>query len=121
MNPEALLAGFFLYLGLLFLLARLGEERGGRLFQSPWTYTLSLGIYATAWTFFGSAGWAATSGPLFLTIYLGPPWPWPFGPFSTCAFCAWPGPTASPPGPTSSTCATAGTPSWGRWPRGFSS
>ena len=69
MSPEALLAGLFLYLGLLFLLARLGEERGGRLFQSPWTYTLSLGVYATAWTFFGSAGWAATSGPLFLTIY----------------------------------------------------
>ena len=56
MSPEALLAGLFLYLGLLFLLARLGEERGGRLFQSPWTYTLSLGVYATAWTFFGSAG-----------------------------------------------------------------
>lgn len=80
MNPEALLAGFFLYLGLLFLLARLGEERGGRLFQSPWTYTLSLGVYATAWTFFGSAGWAATSGPLFLTIYLGP----------TLALALWP-------------------------------
>ena len=80
MSPEALLAGLFLYLGLLFLLARLGEERGGRLFQSPWTYTLSLGVYATAWTFFGSAGWAATSGPLFLTIYLGP----------TLALALWP-------------------------------
>lgn len=34
-------------------------------------YVLSLGVYATAWTFYGSIGKAARSGNLFLAIYLG--------------------------------------------------
>lgn len=40
--------------------------------NSPITYTLSLSIYATAWTFYGAVGSAARSGLEFLTIYLGP-------------------------------------------------
>ncbi len=37
----------------------------------PTVYALSLAVYCTAWTFYGSVGRAAT-GLSFLTIYLGP-------------------------------------------------
>ncbi|MFN4231659.1 ATP-binding protein [Thermus sp.] len=72
MNPFLLLLSLFLYLGLLFLVALLGEGRGRAWVQSPWAYTLSLAVYATAWTFMGSVGRAATEGASFLPIYLGP-------------------------------------------------
>ncbi len=67
------------YLALLFGLGLLGERR--RLPPSPWLYVLSLGVYATAWTFYGSVGRAAEAGVLFLPIYLGPTlglFLWPF-------------------------------------------
>ena len=35
-------------------------------------YSLSMAIYCTAWTYYGSVGKAATSGLLFVPIYLGP-------------------------------------------------
>jgi len=84
MNPWTLLLGLFLYLGLLFLVALWGEGRGGRWAKGPWAYALSLAVYATAWTFLGSAGRAATEGATFLPIYLGPTltlllWPWLHG------------------------------------------
>jgi Na+/proline symporter/signal transduction histidine kinase/ActR/RegA family two-component response regulator len=41
---------------------------GGR----PLVYALSLAVYCTSWTFFGSVGFAATSGYSFLAVYLGP-------------------------------------------------
>lgn len=40
--------------------------------NSSLTYVLTLGVYATAWTFYGSVGKCATSGMLFLPIYTGP-------------------------------------------------
>ncbi len=40
--------------------------------RSPLTYTLSLSVYCTAWTFYGAVGNAARSGLEYLTIYLGP-------------------------------------------------
>ena len=39
---------------------------------SPWVYTLSLAVYCTTWTFYGSVGKAVSTGMLFLTIYIGP-------------------------------------------------
>lgn len=62
-----------LYLGLLFLVAYAAEEGWipARVARHPLTYTLSLGVYATTWTFYGSVGFAQTQGYLFLTIYLG--------------------------------------------------
>ncbi|MDZ4164753.1 MAG: ATP-binding protein [Smithellaceae bacterium] len=63
------------YLTLLFLLAYYAErrERAGRsIVANPYIYSLSLAVYCTAWTFYGSVGKAATSGLMFLTIYLGP-------------------------------------------------
>ncbi len=63
------------YLSLLFLIAYYAEwrERRGRsIVANPYIYSLSLAVYCTAWTFYGSVGKAATSGLSFLTIYLGP-------------------------------------------------
>ncbi|RTI48145.1 histidine kinase [Thermus scotoductus] len=62
----------FLYLASLFLVALWGEGRGRTLAQSAHAYAFSLAVYATAWTFFGSVGRAATEGMGFLSIYLGP-------------------------------------------------
>jgi PAS domain S-box-containing protein len=65
-------AGFG-YLLLLFLIAY-ATDRGivpERWVSNPLTYTLSLGVYATSWSFYGSVGFADRQGYLFLTIYLG--------------------------------------------------
>ncbi len=61
------------YLALLFLLAWLAE-RGTiplSVARHPITYTLSLGVYATSWSYYGSVGLAQGGGFLYLTIYLG--------------------------------------------------
>lgn len=61
------------YLALLFLLAWLAE-RGTiplAVARHPITYTLSLGVYATSWSYYGSVGLAQDGGFLFLTIYIG--------------------------------------------------
>lgn len=63
------------YMGVLFLIALWIENQPGisnKLINSSWIYALSLGVYCTAWTYYGSVGKAAASGMLFLTIYLGP-------------------------------------------------
>jgi Na+/proline symporter/nitrogen-specific signal transduction histidine kinase len=65
----------FAYLGLLFAIAFFADrraERGRSLIASPYIYSLSLGVYATAWTFYGSVGRAAEDGVGFLPIYIGP-------------------------------------------------
>jgi Na+/proline symporter/nitrogen-specific signal transduction histidine kinase len=63
------------YLGLLFGIAHHGDKRaaaGRSLISSGAVYALSLAVYATSWTYYGSVGRAATRGLEFLTIYLGP-------------------------------------------------
>ncbi len=63
------------YLGVLFAVAYVGDRRadaGRSLIATPYVYALSLGVYATAWTFYGSVGRAAADGVGFLPIYLGP-------------------------------------------------
>lgn len=65
----------FAYLLLLFAVAYWADLRasqGRSVIASPWVYALSLAVYCTAWTYFGSVGRAATSGVWFLPIYLGP-------------------------------------------------
>jgi len=65
----------FAYLGLLFAIAWYGDRRadaGRSLISNPYIYTLSIAVYCTAWTFYGSVGRAASSGAGFLPIYLGP-------------------------------------------------
>lgn len=64
------------YLGVLFLIAWIGDlwmrswqSSGGR----PLMYALSIAVYCTTWTFFGSVGSAAQSkGYDFLAVYIGP-------------------------------------------------
>ena len=63
------------YLLLLFVIAAFGDRRaalGRSVIGSSWIYSLSLAVYCTAWTYFGSVGRAAASGIWFLPIYLGP-------------------------------------------------
>lgn len=63
----------FVYLLSLFLVA-LAADRGKipqRWVAHPLVYVLSLGVYATSWTYYGSVGFAASNGFQFLTIYLG--------------------------------------------------
>ncbi len=62
------------YLLFLFVVASYGDRRRRHLpaRARPAIYALSLAIYCTSWTFFGSVGLAATSGFDFLAIYAGP-------------------------------------------------
>ncbi len=63
------------YIGLLFVIASYGDRlsrRGGTDRPRPLIYPLSLAIYCTSWTFFGSVGLATRSGFDFLAIYIGP-------------------------------------------------
>ncbi len=63
------------YIGVLFGIAYYGDKRadiGRSIISNPYIYALSLAVYCTAWTFYGSVGRAASAGPAFLTIYLGP-------------------------------------------------
>ena len=65
----------FGYVGLLFVIAYYGDKRadaGRSIISNPYIYALSLAVYCTAWTFYGSVGLASRSGLSFLTIYLGP-------------------------------------------------
>lgn len=75
LQPGVILAAAFLYLCLLFAIAYWGDKRadaGRSLIANPYIYALSIAVYCTAWTFYGSVGRAASSGVDFLTIYLGP-------------------------------------------------
>jgi Na+/proline symporter/signal transduction histidine kinase len=62
------------YLGLLFAVARFGDARAdaGKSIISANVYALSLAVYCTSWTFYGSVGRATSGGLSFLTIYIGP-------------------------------------------------
>src|ERR1700692_414187 len=67
--------GSFGYIGLLFAIAYYADRRakeGRSIIASPVIYSLSLAVYATAWTFYGSVGRAAHDGVGFLPIYIGP-------------------------------------------------
>src|SRR5438045_5439895 len=65
----------FGYIGLLFAIAHYAYRRaraGRSVIATPVIYSLSLAVYATAWTFYGSVGRAAHDGVGFLPIYIGP-------------------------------------------------
>ena len=73
MNNYTLISIIICYLGVLFFIAFLAEKNS----KSKWVnnsivYSLSLAVYCSAWTYYGSVGIAANSGVSFLPIYLGP-------------------------------------------------
>lgn len=75
MPGPAIVAASFAYLLLLFVVAWWADRRadaGRSVIASPYVYALSLGVYCTTWTFYGSVGRAASLGIGFLPIYLGP-------------------------------------------------
>src|SRR5215475_8590869 len=60
------------YIGLLFIVASYGDRTRRADRPRLLIYPLSLAIYCTSWTFFGSVGLASRTGYDFLTIYVGP-------------------------------------------------
>ena len=62
-----------LYLGLLFLIAWYGDKQSQWLAKwRPWIYSLSIAVYCTSWTFYGTVGQASNNPWSFLPIYLAP-------------------------------------------------
>jgi Na+/proline symporter/signal transduction histidine kinase len=75
LSAETILFVSLCYIGMLFAVAYYGDKRadkGRSIINSPYVYALSLAVYCTAWTFYGSVGRAVRSGPGFLSIYIGP-------------------------------------------------
>ncbi len=73
-EPIQVLLVILVYMALLFALSRWAQapQRAERLCNNATIYSLSLAVYCTSWTFYGSVGAASNSGVLFLAIYLGP-------------------------------------------------
>lgn len=74
-GPHVALVVMVLYLLLLFAIAQYADRqklRGKSIVANPYVYALSLCVYVSAWTFYGSIGRAASTGLEFLPIYLGP-------------------------------------------------
>ncbi|MCG6206549.1 hybrid sensor histidine kinase/response regulator [Rhodopseudomonas sp. HC1] len=74
LHDWGVIAAALAYIGFLFYVASIGDrlsqqqrERAGGLI-----YPLSLAIYCTSWTFFGSVGFASRTSADFLAIYVGP-------------------------------------------------
>lgn len=75
MSNALIILASLLYLLLLFGVAYYAEHRlkkGKSAINNPYVYALSLCVYCTAWTYYGSVGRATTNGIEFLTIYIGP-------------------------------------------------
>lgn len=74
LHDWGVIATAFAYIGLLFFIASRGDRTppGERGRASHWIYPLSLAIYCTSWTFFGSVGFATRTSIDFLAIYVGP-------------------------------------------------
>jgi Na+/proline symporter/CheY-like chemotaxis protein len=74
LHDWGVIAAAFGYIGLLFVVAsygdRLSPAQRGR--AGMVIYPLSLAIYCTSWTFFGSVGSATRTSVDFLAIYVGP-------------------------------------------------
>lgn len=75
MTSSSIVAVSFLYIALLFAVAYIGDKRadaGRSIIANPTIYALSLAVYCTTWTYYGSVGRAASSGLGFAPIFLGP-------------------------------------------------
>jgi Na+/proline symporter/signal transduction histidine kinase len=75
MNKAFIIVCSISYLLLLFAIAYWVEQRfkkSKKTLNKSWIYALSLAVYCTGWTYYGSVGRAVTNGPEFLSIYIGP-------------------------------------------------
>lgn len=75
MSVGIFLIAAILYIVLLFAIAFYTDRKakqGKSWIANPYVYALSLAVYCTAWTFYGSVGKASKSGYAFLPVYLGP-------------------------------------------------
>lgn len=74
MNSWLIIGVLALYIALLFMCAFFGEKHASRLSTRGrmFLFSLTLGVYCSSWTFYGSTGAAVRQGILFLPIYLGP-------------------------------------------------
>lgn len=75
MNSILLISLTVIYFAALFAIASYANRDRGllkRLISPSTVYALSLAVYCTAWTFFGSVGNASKTGIGFLPVYLGP-------------------------------------------------
>jgi Na+/proline symporter/nitrogen-specific signal transduction histidine kinase len=73
MSSVGLLLILTLYVSILFYIAHWAEKRSNSKWTTnPYIYSLSLAVYCTAWTYYGSIGVAAQSGLSYLPIYVGP-------------------------------------------------
>lgn len=74
MSDYGLVIIIIAYLLVLFLIAYWTEstKKGKNLANSPIVYALSLGVYCSAWTYYGSVGLAAKGDLSFLSTYIGP-------------------------------------------------
>ena len=74
LHDWGVIAAAFGYIGFLFFVAshgnRLSPMQRGR--ASALIYPLSLAIYCTSWTYYGSVGFATRTSVDFLAIYIGP-------------------------------------------------
>jgi Na+/proline symporter/nitrogen-specific signal transduction histidine kinase len=63
------------YLAILFGVANYAQHtilHKRNIINHPMVYALSMGVYCTAWTFYGSVGRAAASGIDFIAVFIGP-------------------------------------------------
>ena len=74
LHDLGVIAAAFGYIGFLFFVASYGDRpsRSQRGRAGALIYPLSLAIYCTSWTFFGSVGFATRTTIDFLAIYVGP-------------------------------------------------
>lgn len=75
MNNLVVIISALLYLLLLFGVAYYAEylfKKGKSIINNSYVYALSMAVYCTAWTYYGSVGRATRDGIMFLAIYIGP-------------------------------------------------
>jgi Na+/proline symporter len=74
MNAALLISISLAYLAVLFFIAQWAEKRQILKWKKTgaWVYALSIAVYCSAWTFYGSIGRASEYGIDFLAIYIGP-------------------------------------------------
>jgi Na+/proline symporter/signal transduction histidine kinase len=73
-DPVIIVIAIFIYIASLFVFGIVAEKNHSlqkKILNTPFAYALSLTVYLTSWTFYGSIGFAADYGLLFLTFHIG--------------------------------------------------